>query len=115
MAEENPLLLHDVQAIRLGNTITAGFGATATTVGTVGSRIVRVNTSVAVMVLIDGHSTTTAATDGGGAWRLPADGIEYVICKIGETVKVKAADSASAGVLGRIYVTDVVGKPPPSV
>lgn len=97
-----PLLLEGAQALRPLRTFTIPFGATATTAtGTFSAKVVRVHTTAAAC--IDFGETGTAATTD---FPMSSEQTEYILTSTQLVWSVKARDSAAAGVVGTLYVTE---------
>lgn len=101
-----PVILEGAQALRPLATRTVSFGATATTDGTsLGSQLIRLNTTAAVCVDLEGLAASTATS-----FRMSADQTEYFKVSLqtpGQKVGCKAADSSAGGILGVLYITEL--------
>ena len=97
-----PLLIENAQALRPLGTQSLDFGATATTFAlALSSKIIRINTTAAVCLSFDGGPASTAS-----GVPFSADQTEYMLAATGIIVGAKARDSALAGVIGTVRITE---------
>lgn len=97
-----PIILEGAQALHPFGAYTVQFGATATTATQAfNAQLIRLNTTAAVCVDLDGLAASTATS-----LRMAADQTEYFKVTVGRTLNCKAADSAAAGVIGTLYITE---------
>jgi len=97
------LLPEGPQAVRPLRTFSFAFGATATEAGsTLNSKIIRVHTTAAVCITLDGEPAGTATSIP-----MAADQTEYFLCATGQKLGAIARDSGAAGVIGRVYWSEI--------